>query len=98
MAPLCNVMVRCLGFPAQFVFGLPLFWLTPDRSRKAPMLCGYLGTRSNLQGSGTCLQSFSYCGLVLLLHSWLFPPPVVDEDCPRGQREQSPGAGALFSR
>lgn len=46
MAPLCNVMVRCLGFPAQFAFEHPLFWLTPGRSRKAPMLCGYLGTQA----------------------------------------------------
>lgn len=44
MAPLCNAMVRCLGLSAQCAFGHPLLWVTPGKSHKAPMLCGYLST------------------------------------------------------
>ena len=69
MAPLCNAMVRCLGFPAQFAFGHPLRWATPGKSHKAPMLCGYLGTQVTRKALGQIYREvgFTYTPLVTVV-------------------------------
>ena len=50
--PSCNAMVRRLGFSAQCAFAHPLLWVTPGKSRKAPVLCGYLSTQVTWKALG----------------------------------------------
>lgn len=52
MASLRNAMVRCLWFSAQCAFGHLLLQVTPCKSHKAPMLCGYLSTQVTWKALG----------------------------------------------
>lgn len=69
-ALLCNAMVGCLGFPA---FGHSLLWVTPGKSHKAAVLCGYLGTQVTWKALGQIYREvgLTYSSLVTVI--WCCP-------------------------